>query len=191
MIVDRLRAREPLRTDPPTALGDGARAGPALDRLLDDDEIFSRVKADLSRRHPNSETLGRRSTPVEVILRMLIVRRLYDWSFEATERNVSDSLVLRQFCRLYLEAAPDDTTLIRWAKLIGPETLECLNERAVALAFERKATRGRKLRTDATVVETNISHPTDSGLLSDGVRVLGRLMGRAKEILEGSGRVLP
>jgi IS5 family transposase len=159
----------------------------AFDRLLDDDELFLQIKADFSKRHPNSERLGRRSTPVEVILRMLIVRRLYDWSFEATERNVSDSLVLRQFCRLYLEAVPDDTTLIRWAKLIGPQTLEGLNERAVALAFERKLRRGRKLRTDATVVETNISHPTDSTLLNDGVRVLGRLMGKAKEILEGNG----
>jgi IS5 family transposase len=120
---------------------------------------------------------------------MLMVRRLYDWSFEATERNVSDSLLLRQFCRLYLEAAPDDTTLIRWAKLIGPETLGCLNERVVLLAFERKVTRGRKLRTDATVVETNICHPTDSGLLNDGIRVLGRLMGKAKEILGTSGEV--
>jgi transposase, IS5 family len=129
----------------------------ALDRLLDDDELFSRVKADLSERRPNSDRLGRRSTPVEVILRMLVLRRLYDWSFEATERNVSDSLVLRQFCRLYLEAAPDDTTLIRWAKLIGPQTLECLNERAVALARQRKVTRGRKLRTDGTVVETAVS----------------------------------
>ena len=159
----------------------------ALDRLLDDDDIFLRVKADFSKRRPNSSRLGRHSTPVEVILRMLIVRRLYDWSFEATERNVSDSLVLRQFCRLYLEAAPDDTTLIRWATLIGPETLEGLNERVVALAFERKVTRGRKLRTDATVVETNVSHPTDSSLLSDGVRVLGRLMGKAKQTLGGSG----
>ncbi len=159
----------------------------ALDRLLDDDEIFLRIKADFSKRRPNSERLGRRSTPVEVILRMLVVRRLYDWSFEATERNVSDSLVLRQFCRLYLEPAPDDTTLIRWAKLIGPQTLARLNERAVALAFEHKVTRGRKLRTDGTVVETNISHPTDSTLLNDGVRVLGRLMGKAKEVLEGTG----
>ena len=159
----------------------------ALDQLLDDDELFLAVKADLSRRRPNSSRLGRRSTPVEVILRMLIVRRLYDWSFEATERNVSDSLVLRQFCRLYLEAAPDDTTLIRWAKLVGPKTLERLNERAVALAFERKVTRGRKLRTDATVVETDVSYPTDSSLLNDGVRVLGQLMGKAKEILGASG----
>ena len=37
------------------------------------------------------------------------------------------------------------------------------------------------------MVETNISHPTDSGLLSDGVRVLSRLMGKAKEVLQGSG----
>ena len=161
----------------------------ALDRLLDEDDIFLPIKADFSKRRPNSSRLGRRSTPVEVILRMLIVRRLYDWSFEATERNDSDSLILRQFCRLYLEAAPDDTTLIRWAKLIGPDTLEGLNERAVALAFERKLTRGRKLRTDATVVETNISHPTDSSLLNDGVRVLGRLMGKAKDLLGASGEV--
>ena len=159
----------------------------ALDRLLDDDELFLRIKADFSKRRPNSERLGRRSTPVEVILRMLIVRRLYDWSFEATERNVSDSLVLRQFCRVYLEVAPDDTTLIRWANLIGPRTLECLNERAVTLAFQHKVTRGRKLRTDGTVVETNISHPRDSALLNDGVRVLGRLVGKAKEVLEGTG----
>ena len=158
-----------------------------LDRLLDDDEIFSRIKADFSKRRPNSERLGRRSTPVEVILRMLILRRLYDWSFEATERNVSDSLILRQFCRVNLESAPDDTTLIRWANLIGPRTLERLNERAVALAFEHKVTRGRKLRTDGTVVETNISYPRDSALLNDGVRVVGRLMGKAKEILEGTG----
>ena len=160
-----------------------------LDQLLDDDVLFARIKEDLARRHPHSTTRGRHSTPVEVILRMMVIRRLYDWSFEATERNVSDSLILRQFCRVYLEAAPDDTTLIRWAKLIGAETLERLNERAVELAFERKVTRGRKLRVDATVVETNISYPTDSTLLNDGVRVLGRLVGKAKVILEGSGEL--
>src|SRR4051812_35384613 len=161
----------------------------ALDRLLEDDEIFVWFKADLSKRRPNSERLGRRSTPVEVILRMLVLRRLYDWSFEATERNVSDSLVLRQFCRLYLEPAPDDTTLIRWANLIGPQTLERLNERVVALASQRKVTRGRKLRTDGTVVETNIPHPRDSALLSDGLRVLSRLVGKAKGVLEGTGEL--
>lgn len=154
-----------------------------LDRLLEDDVLFQRVKADLARRYPNTLRLGRHSTPVEVILRMLVVRRLYDWSYEQTEHFVSDSLVLRQFCRLYLKPAPDDTTLNRWAGLIGPETLKEVNERIVALAHSLKVTRGRKLRTDGTVVETNIHHPSDNSLLSDGVRVLSRILRQAKDVV--------
>lgn len=154
-----------------------------LDRLLDDDELFERVRDDLARRYPNTTTRGRHSTPVEVILRMLVVRRLYGWSYEETEHFVSDSLVLRQFCRLYLEPAPDDTTLIRWGGLIGPEALEQLNDHIVALARRLRVTRGRKLRTDGTVVETNIHHPSDSSLLNDGVRVISRLIRKAKDMI--------
>ena len=51
---------------------------------------------------------------------MLVVMRLYGWSYEQAEYFVNDSLVLRQFCRVYLEKVPDDTTLIRWANTIGP-----------------------------------------------------------------------
>jgi IS5 family transposase len=154
-----------------------------LDQLLDDDAIFEKVKADLCRRYPNSAKLGRHSTPVEVILRMLIAKRLYGFSYEQTEHFVSDSIVLRQFCRVYLEPAPDDTTLIRWANTIGSETIASLNERAVELARSLKVTRGRKLRVDSMVVETNIHHPTDSALLGDGVRVLSRLLRSAKKAL--------
>jgi transposase, IS5 family len=39
-----------------------------LDHLLEDDVLFERVRADLCRRYPNSERLGRHSTPVEVVL---------------------------------------------------------------------------------------------------------------------------
>ena len=154
-----------------------------LDKLLDDDVLFQGVKDDLARRYPNSLTRGRNSTPVDVILRMLVVRRLYNWSYDQTEHFVSDSIVLRQFCRLYLEPAPDDSTLIRWAALIGPETLQQLNERVVKLAHQQRVTRGRKLRNDPTVVETNIAYPRDSGLLRDGVRVISRLIGQAKEFV--------
>src|SRR5207249_3384568 len=47
-----------------------------LDRLLDDDELFARVRDDLARRYPRTRTRGRPSTPVEVTLRMLVVMRL-------------------------------------------------------------------------------------------------------------------
>jgi transposase, IS5 family len=154
-----------------------------LDRLLDDDQIVSRVRDDLARRYPLTRVHGRNSTPVEVILRMLVVMRLYSWSYARTEYFVHDSLVLRQFCRVYLEKVPDDTTLIRWANTIGPETLQQLNDRVVHLALGLKVTRGRKLRVDTTAVETDIHYPTDSGLLGDGVRVLSRLLRRAKSAL--------
>jgi IS5 family transposase len=90
---------------------------------------------------------------------------------------------LGQFCGLYLESTLDETTLIRWAKVIGSQTVASLNERAVKLAHSLKTTRGRKLRVDGTVVETNIHHPTDSAVLGDGVRVLSGLLRRAKKIL--------
>jgi transposase, IS5 family len=67
--------------------------------------------------------------------------------------------------------------------LIGEETVRRMHERVVALAREHKLTRARKLRIDATVVETDIAHPTDSRLLRDGVRVLGRLARKAKRYL--------
>jgi IS5 family transposase len=112
-----------------------------------------------------------------------VVMRLYGWSYERAEYFVNDSLVLRQFCRVYLERVPDDTTLIRWAATIGPETVQALNDRVIQLARSLQVTRGRKLRVDTTAVETKIHFPTDSGLLGDGVRVVSRLLRRAKGVL--------
>jgi IS5 family transposase len=125
---------------------------------------------------------------VEVVLRMLVVKRLYGYSYEETERVVRDSLSLRAFCRVYLQAVPDDTTLIRWANLIQPKTLESFNQRVVQLAVERKVSKGRKLRTDGTVVEANIHPPSDSRLLADGVRVLARTILRGQAVLRIAGQ---
>jgi transposase, IS5 family len=157
-----------------------------LDKLLDEDALFEAVKADLAKRYPRTLVTGRGSTPVEVVLRLLVVKHLYGWSYEQTEQWVNDSLVLRQFCRVYLERVPDDTTLIRWANVIAPQTLSGLLAHVVELAIQHKVTKGRKLRIDGTVVETNIHHPTDSTLLADGVRVLGRLLSRAGSELQGA-----
>jgi IS5 family transposase len=151
-----------------------------LDRLLDDEPLFRLVRDDLVRRYPGTAVTGRPSTPVEVVLRLLVVKHLYGWSYEDTERFVADSLVLRQFCRLALEPVPDHTTLLRWANLIRPATMHRLLDRVVELARTATATRGRRLRTDSTVVETDVHHPSDSTLLADGVRVLSRLVGRAR-----------
>ena len=61
--------------------------------------------------------------------------------------------------------------------------MERLLDHVVALARRLKVTRGRKLRVDSTVVQTAVHYPTDSSLLADGVRMLGRLIRRAKPVV--------
>jgi IS5 family transposase len=159
-----------------------------IDVLLEDEALYQLMRSDFAKRYPKTEVTGRKSTPVEVLLRMLTVKRLYGLSYEQTEYQVRDSLVLRQFCRVYFNEVPDDTTLIRWANLVKAETLAAYNRRVTQLATELKVTKGRKLRTDGTVVETHIHPPSDSQLLADSVRVLGRTLQRAKQVLgEQSG----
>jgi IS5 family transposase len=155
----------------------------AIDRVLEDEKLFRMICDDLSQRYPKTLNAGRHSTPVEVVLRMLAVRHMYNLSYERTELHVADSLILRQFCRVYFHTVPDHTTLCKWAAQIQPETLQAFNERVVAIAVDEKLTRGRKLRTDGMVVETNIHHPTDSRLLADSVRVIGRSLSRARAVL--------
>jgi transposase, IS5 family len=168
-----------------------ARHFPAMDpalmkieQYLEDEKLYRWIKADLSKRYPKTTETGRNSTPVEVVLRMLVVKRLYSYSYEDTVERVKDSLNLRRFCRVYLNDVPVDTTLLRWANLIQPKTLEKFNQRIVALAMERKVTNGRKLRTDGTVVESNICSPSDNRLLADGVRVLARTVVRAQALVK-------
>src|SRR5947209_20520647 len=187
MLIDRYDPEDVFARVPELA----AQTDPVLkelDSLLEDEPLFRQVRADLGTRYRFTLVHGRHSTPVEVILRMLICKHLYSWSFQETEERVKDSLVLRWFCRVYFEQVPDETTLLRWLRTLRPETLHAVNDRVVQLAVQAKATRGRRLRLDATCVQTEIHHPTDSGRLLDSVRVLSRIVKRAKGFITGEVR---
>lgn len=147
-----------------------------VDELLEDDELLDTVFAAQGQRHPQSRTRGRKQTPAEVALRMLILKHVRNWSYEVLEREVRANVVYRSFCRIGMEKVPDEKTLVRLGQAIGPETIRELHDRIVALARQRGVIRGRKMRVDTTVVETNVHYPTDSGLLNDGARALTRTM---------------
>jgi len=66
-----------------------------LDCLLDDDLLYQQVRADLGKRYPLTLLAGRHSTPGEAILRLLVAKHLYNWSYRETEERVADSLVMR------------------------------------------------------------------------------------------------
>jgi IS5 family transposase len=152
-----------------------------IDALLEDDVLVDRVAEAMARRHPASTRRGRLGTPAAVVLRMLVLKHRYDWSFDECEREVRGSLVYRTFCRIDGERVPDAKTLIRLTHLLDGPVLKQVLERLVEISRDRRVVRGRRLRVDTTVVETTIQYPTDSGLLADGVRVLTRTMHRLRE----------
>ena len=147
-----------------------------IDAVLDDEALVELVQDALAKRHPQSRTRGRRGTPVEVVLRLLVLKHLQNWSYATLEREVRANLIYRDFTRIGGEPVPDAKTLVRLGQALGPELIQRLHARVVQSAREEKVVTGRKLRLDTTVVETNIHYPTDSSLLGDGARVLTRTM---------------
>ena len=111
---------------------------------------------------------------------MLVLKHANNWSFEETEHQVRANIVCREFARVGLAKVPDAKVLAKIAKLLGPEVVEQVHQRIVAIAKEKGVVPGRRMRVDTTVVETNIHYPTDSSLLGDGARVLTRLMKKAE-----------
>ena len=155
------------------------------DALLDDEELLEAVLEAQAKRWEHSRDRGRLQTPAEVVLRLLLLKHARNWSFAVLVREVRANLVYRGFCRLGMEPVPDDKTLAKLARLVGPEVIQQLHRRMVALARGEKLVPGRKMRVDTTVVETNIHYPTDSSLMGDATRVLTRLMQRAAAKVEG------
>jgi IS5 family transposase len=160
------------------------------DQVLDDDQLLTTVYEALAKRSPKSRTRGRRGTPAEVVLRLLLLKHVRNWSYEVVEREVRANLVYRAFTRVGGGKVPDDTVMNKWALALGPEVIANLHKRVVAIAQEKKVFEGRKMRIDTTVVETNIHYPTDSSLLGDGVRVLTRAMKRIAAIVGDAGATL-
>jgi IS5 family transposase len=160
------------------------------DRVLEDEQLVSAVYEALVRRHAKSRTRGRLGTPAEIVLRMLLLKHLRNWSFEVVEREVRANLLYREFTHVGGGKVPDAKTLGRQARALGPDVIKQIHQRMVELAVENKVVQGRRMRVDTTVVETNIHYPTDSTLLGDGTRVLTRLMKKVTSVAGAAGTKL-
>ena len=156
------------------------------DQVLADELLVAAVYDALAKRRPKSRSRGRQGTPAEVVLRLLILKHIRNWSYQVLEREVRANLVYRNFSRVGGAKMPDAKTIGRWGVALGPQVIKQIHERMVKIAQDKGVADGRRMRVDTTVVETNIHYPTDSSLLGDGVRVLTRTM---KKITEIAGKV--
>jgi IS5 family transposase len=152
-----------------------------VDQLLDDPALVDLVRQCLVTRSPASTRTGREGMAPDRLLRCCVMKHLKGWSFRALERELCSNLVYRRFTHFDADATPTYTVFSRNFALLGPAVTEQIHQRVVGLACEQGAAQGQKIRTDSTVVESNVHYPTDSSLLGDGIRVLSRGLQRIAE----------
>lgn len=154
---------EPLRTLPEELA--------KVDKLLYDDRFMEPL---LKKHHTK---MGRPSYPIEKYLRLMYLKHRYSLGYETLIQEAGDSFTWRRFCHIAIdEEMPDSTTLIKARKRYGDEVIQQLNEALIDKLKEQNKIKHRKLRTDTTVIESDIHHPTDATLMQDGVKVITRIV---------------
>ena len=118
----------------------------------------------------------------ETVLRMVICQLLEDESQRGIVVRVDDSCSLRRFAGFHNGKMMNYTTYCRLKNAIRAQTWKRINQALNQAALEAERISGEELRLDTTAVETNIHYPSDSSLLWDAYRVLGRLVRGAREI---------
>ena len=95
-----------------------------VDELLSDEKLVELVYEALARRGTHSRTRGRRGTPADVVLRLLVLKHVRNWSYGVLEREVRANLVYRQFTHVGAGKVPDAKTLGRIGLALGPAIVD-------------------------------------------------------------------
>ncbi len=150
-----------------------------IKKLSDELETISGILSDPRffepyRRKFNTR-IGRPTVPIDVYHRLMYLKFRYQLGYESLVKEVTDSISWRLFCRIPLDGqVPHSTTLIKLTHKYGAEIVDEVNQLVLEKAKQQKLLRGKKLRVDTTVTESDIKYPTDAGLLADGIKVITR-----------------
>jgi IS5 family transposase len=125
---------------------------------------------------------GRPTVPVSSYLRFMYLKGRYQLGYESLVEELATNIKWRRFCQIPLDQPiPHSTTFIRLTQKYGPEMIDAVNRQLLGQLKDKKILKGKKLRMDTTVVESNIHYPTDAGLLSDSVRKITKIVKEIKE----------
>ena len=149
----------------------------AVSKILDDNpSILDLVLHDLC--DTDSSGQGARGLSAEQVLRAAILKQRQQLSYAQLAFLLNDSQCYRRFARVSFCWTPSASCLQENISRIQAGTWQQINRLLVQWARRQGLERGRKIRVDATAVESPIRHPLDSQLLNDSVRVLTRLLRR-------------
>jgi len=154
----------------------------AISHILDlNPTILDTVLTDLNRGKVPKRT-GASGMTAEQVLRTALIKQMFGFTYRELAFHCADSASISHFVRIGLGDHPFKySVLAKNIKMISPKTLETINRLLLGFAKTQGSEKGRQVRIDCTVVETDIHPPSDSSLLYDAVRVLSRILGRARD----------
>jgi IS5 family transposase len=154
-----------------------------ISRILDANAIICDLAMqDICKVSKGEHKSGANGMTAEQAVRAAIVKQMFNFCYKDLAFHIVDSKSLRRFMRIGIaDKGFKKSTLNNNIKALSAQTWEAINGQLVQYAAEEKIEKAREVRIDCTVVESNIHEPTDSSLLWDSVRVLTRLLHRAKE----------
>lgn len=155
----------------------------AISLIIDNNPtICNHVMQDLCKAKPDSVPRGANGMTAEQVLRAAIVKVLFGFTYRNLAFHIVDSTSIRRFCRIGIaDKGFKKSVLNKNIKALSEKTWQAINRELVGYAKEQNIEKGRQVRIDCTVVESNIHKPVDSTLLWDSVRVLTRLLHKAKD----------
>ena len=151
-----------------------------IDQVLSDENIV----LELARDFPDVTT-GRNRTPVEQTLRFLVLKHQRGLDYRSLARTLKVNLEDRWFCKVSGDKPPCFKTLHNQISQISERTIKSINDRIMREAVRRKLTKGKKMRVDSTVTESNIHYPTDSSLIIDGIKRINKTLAKLNILPRG------
>jgi len=160
----------------------------AISRILDSNPIiYDLVMQDLCPKRIKSKA-GAKGMSAEQVIRAAVVKQMFEFSYQDLAFHLIDSVSLKRFCHIGIgDKGFKKSVLCKNIKVISPRSWEAVNQCLVRYAKDNGIEKGREVRIDCTVVESNIHAPSDSTLLWDSVRVLARILENAKDLFPRSG----
>jgi IS5 family transposase len=154
-----------------------------ISRILDaNPTICDLAMQDICKVNKGERKSGANGMTAEQAVRAAVVKQMFNFSYQELAFHIVDSKSIRRFMRIGIaDKGFKKSTLNNNIKALSPQTWEAINEQLVQYAAEEKIEKAREVRIDCTVVESNIHNPSDSSLLWDSVRVMTRLLHRAKD----------
>ena len=155
----------------------------AISLIIDNNPtICDHVMQDLCKAKPDSVPRGANGMTAEQVLRAAIVKVLFGFTYRNLAFHIVDSTSIRRFCTIGIaDKGFKKSVLNKNIKALSEQTWQSINRELIGYAKDQNIEKGRQTRVDCTVVESNIHKPYDSTLLWDSVRVLTRLLHKAKD----------